>query len=80
MTEKNIQKLSGKVISVGQKTLIVLISRVKESRLYAKKFKVTKKIKVHFEKGEHRIGDEVSFVASRPYSKDKHFCLIGDKK
>ena len=60
------------------KTVVVMVERVKEHPIYRKKYKVTTKFKAHDEKNSCQIGDLVEIVESRPISKDKR--LVVDKK
>ncbi len=74
----------GKVISKKMdKTATVAVERIVVHPLYKKRFKRTKKFHVHDDKGV-KVGDEVKFVASKPYSKLKKWkiteVLIGQKE
>lgn len=60
------------------KTVVVMVERVKEHPIYRKKYKVTTKFKAHDEKNSCQIGDLVEIVESRPISKDKRWVV--DKK
>ncbi len=62
------------------KTIVVLVSRLKEHPKYKKRYKITKKYKVHDPENKYKIGDKVSFIECRPISKDKHFKLSHDSK
>lgn len=78
MTEQNnkttIQKrkLTGTVVSAKmQKTIVVEVDSVKTHKKYHKRYTMSRKFKVHDEKGQYKIGDVVNFVECRPLSKDK---------
>ena len=71
------RKLKGVVISDKMtKTVVVSITRLKKHPKYKKYYKVTKKYKVHDEKGEFHTGDKVIIQETRPISKDKRFTVI----
>ncbi len=71
--EKNKGRLlKGKVISDKMdKTVVVLIDRFREHPKYKKRYRVSKKYKVHDEKNEYKVGDKVVIQEYRPISKDK---------
>ena len=74
----------GKVISKKMdKTATVAVERIVVHPLYKKRFRRTKKFHVHDDRGV-KVGDEVKFVASKPYSKLKKWkiteVLIGQKE
>jgi small subunit ribosomal protein S17 len=71
------RQLKGEIISNKmQKTVVVLVERVKEHPKYKRRYKVHKKYKVHDEKGEYKAGDKVLIEESRPISKDKRWRVI----
>jgi len=59
-----------------QKTVVVLVERIKEHLKYKRRFKVSKKYKAHDEKGEYKIGDRVIIEECRPLSKEKRWRVI----
>jgi small subunit ribosomal protein S17 len=66
------RQLSGVVVSNKMtKTIVVSVDRVAVHPKYKKRYTVSKKYKVHDEKGQFQEGDKVNFVACRPLSKDK---------
>lgn len=82
MTQNNKQKrtLSGQVVSTKMdKTIVVLVERTKIHPKYQKRYKTSKKYKVHDEKNISRVGDKVSFVECRPLSKDKRWRVLTTK-
>lgn len=63
--------LTGTVVSTKmEKTATVIVERVVVHPLYKKRYRRTKKYHVHDEVGV-KVGDNVKFVASKPYSKLK---------
>ena len=69
--------LLGKVVSQKTpKTLIVEIESRRSHPVYKKMVKKTKRYKVHWEKGEVKIGDWVKIRQTRPLSTEKHFKLL----
>lgn len=64
----------GVVKSVSPKSLVVVVSR-KEKNWLGKYVAKTTKMHVHDEQSEANVGDVVSMVPSRPYSKQKTWAL-----
>jgi len=62
------------------KTAVVKIDRIKIHPLYKKRYKVSRKYKIHDPKNEAKVGDWVIFEECRPLSKDKRWRLIEIKK
>ena len=76
-TSKIKKSLEGKVVSDKmQKTIVVEVDRIKVHPVYKKRYFVSRKYKVHDEKGLAKIGDKVIFEECRPLSKDKKWRLI----
>lgn len=70
---------TGKVISTKMdKTATVLVERVVLHPVYKKRYKRTKKYHVHDEVGVD-VGQEVNFVACKPYSKTKRWKIVESK-
>ena len=68
--------LIGKVVSDKMdKTIVVLVSRVKEHPIYKKKYAVTTKFKAHDESSTAKEGDMVEIEESRPLSATKRWTL-----
>lgn len=68
--------LRGKVVSDKMdKTIVVLVERVKEHPLYKKKYSVTSKFKAHDEAGTAKMNDVVEIEESRPLSATKRWSL-----
>ena len=73
--------LHGTVVSDKEnKTIKVLVERKYQHPLFKKVLKGKKKYSAHDEKNEFKNGDKVSIVECRPYSKNKKFEVLGDKK
>ena len=71
------RQFQGKIISDKmQKTAVVLIEEIKEHPKYKKRYRVSKKYKVHIESGEYKIGDKVIIEECRPISKDKRWKIV----
>ncbi|MFA6228442.1 MAG: 30S ribosomal protein S17 [Patescibacteria group bacterium] len=77
MSEKILRKFKGTVVSDKMaKTLVVAIQSFKMHPKYGKRYKVSRKFKVHDEKNQYHEGDVVEFVECRPLSKDKKWRVI----
>jgi len=71
------KKLQGIVVSDKmQKTVVVLVERVKEHPKYKRRYKIHKKYKAHDENKEYKAGDKVIIEETIPISKDKHFIVV----
>lgn len=72
------RRIKGTVISNKMlKTVVVRVDRLKKHPKYQKYFRVSKKFKVHDEKGEYKFGDVVIIEETGPTSKDKRWRVIG---
>lgn len=73
----------GKVVSTKMaKTATVVVERILVHPIYKKRFKRARKFQVHDEIGV-KVGDRVSFAATRPISKLKKWKIrkvLGEKK
>ncbi|MFA5075808.1 MAG: 30S ribosomal protein S17 [Patescibacteria group bacterium] len=77
---KKWRQFAGLVVSDKmQKTIVVLVERTKIHPLYSKRYKTSKKYKVHDPKGQYKVGDKVNFVECRPLSKDKKWRVVYSK-
>ena len=78
MTKKRKKRrFKGVVVSDKiEKTIIVKVVRFKKHSKYKKRYRVSRKYKVHDEKNEAQIGDQVVFEECRPLSKEKRWRLI----
>lgn len=71
------RRLAGVVVSDKmQKTRVVAVFRFKKHPKYLKYYRVTKKFKVHDEKGDYRVGDKVVIEETGPISKEKRWKII----
>lgn len=73
MSTRGNQKVRvGKVLSNKmQKTIVVAIERRTLDQTFEKFMKKMNKIKVHDEKNECRVGDQVEIIETRPISREK---------
>lgn len=73
----------GKVVATKMaKTATVVVERILVHPIYKKRFKRARKFQVHDEIGV-KVGDRVSFAATRPISKLKKWKIrkvLGEKK
>ena len=73
MQESKVKKIhKGIVVSDKMnKSRVVIVETVKKHPLYGKFLKRKKKYMVHDERNESKVGDVVSFIETRPFSKRK---------
>jgi small subunit ribosomal protein S17 len=75
--EKIIKKFKGTVVSDKmEKTIVVRVDSLKMHPQLQKRYRVSRKYKVHDEKGQYKTGDVVEFVSCRPLSKDKKWRVV----
>jgi small subunit ribosomal protein S17 len=75
--ETNKQTLKGTVVSDKMdKTIVVLVERIKEHKQYRKRYKVSKKYKAHDPENKYHLGDKVIIQECRPISKDKKWIVL----
>ena len=61
------RKLEGEVVSTKMdKTIVVKVTNIKMHSKYKKRYKSSKKYKVHDEKNEYNVGDMVVIQECRP--------------
>ena len=73
--------LNGIVVSdKPNKTITVLVERKYQHPLLKKVMKARKKYNAHDEENKFKVGDKVSIIESRPYSKNKKFEVLGEMK
>ena len=73
--------LHGVVVSDKEnKTIKVMIERKYQHPLFKKVVKSKKKYSAHDEKNKFKIGDKVSIIECKPYSKNKKFEVLQEKK
>lgn len=71
------KKFNGVVVSDKMdKTIVVSVESSKVHPKYEKRYVINKKFKVHDEKNQFKIGDKVTFIETRPLSKDKRWRVI----
>jgi len=71
------KRLKGTIVSNKmQKTVVVKVERVREHPKYKRRYKVHKKYKAHYDKGEYKIGDKVIIEECAPISKDKKWRVV----
>lgn len=83
MTDKNKQPikvkrtLKGVVVSDKMdKTIVVLVERLKQHPRYKKRYKAHKKYKAHDPENKYKKGDKVVIQESKPLSKDKKWIVV----
>ena len=80
LTKSITRRFKGVVVSAkSDKTIVVLVNRVKKHPKYQKRYTVSHKYKVHDQNNEYKVGDQVSFVECRPLSHDKRWRVIKKK-
>ena len=71
--------LSGVVISANSnKTVVVNVTRRIKHKLYKKIIRQTKKYHAHDENNTYKVGDTVSIIESKPFSKLKKWKVISN--
>jgi small subunit ribosomal protein S17 len=70
------KSFTGTVVSDKMKdTIVVLIERYEKHPKYEKFIKRRKKFKAHDAGNTKKIGEKVTIIETKPYSKDKHFIV-----
>ena len=73
--------LNGIVVSdKPDKTITVLVERKYQHPLFKKVVKGRKKYSAHDENNKFKVGDKVSIIECKPYSKNKKFEVLEDKR
>ena len=73
--------LSGVVVSdKPNKTVTVMVERKFSQPLLKKVIKVRKKYNAHDENNKFKLGDKVSIIESKPFSKNKKFQVMENSK
>ena len=71
------RRLQGIVVSDKmQKTVVVRVDRTKLHPKYKKRYRMSKKYKVHDAQGQYHVGDKVVIEETRPMSKDKNWRVV----
>ena len=74
---KKLAKKKGVVVSDKmEKTVVVAVETLKTHPKYLKKYRSTKKYKLHDEENKYKVGDVVEFVQCSPKSKDKRHIVL----
>ena len=78
MTERGVRKrLTGVVVGTKMdKTVVVLVNRLKKHRTYIKYIRRRSKYLAHDPQNRCQIGDTVKIIESRPISKRKRWQVI----
>jgi small subunit ribosomal protein S17 len=72
--------LTGKVVHVGVfKTITVEVVQITRHPLYRKTMRSTKRMLVHYEGTELKVGDGVTIIETRPISRRKRFMVYEGK-
>lgn len=76
-TQKIHRSFEGIVVrDAMEKTIVVRVDRIVMHPKYKKRYRVSKRYKVHDEKNAHKVGEKVQFVECRPLSKEKRWRVI----
>jgi len=71
------RKFKGVVVSSKMdKTAVVQVGSFKLHPKYKKRYKVSKKYKVHDENNICKVGDKIEFIECKPMSKDKRWSVV----
>ena len=74
---RNKRRLEGVVSSDKMdKTVVVLVTRMKKHSKYLKYYKVSHKFKAHDSKNQYKIGDKVVIEERAPISKTKRWIVV----
>lgn len=69
--------LKGTVVSDKMdKTIVVLVERIKQHPRYKKRYRIFKKYKAHDPENKYKIGDKASIQECRPISRDKKWMVL----
>ena len=79
-TEKIIMRHRGVVVNdTMDKTIIIAVEQFKTHPKYLKKYRSTKRYKVHDEQNHHKVGETVEFIACRKRSNGKSHTIVAQK-
>lgn len=77
MSETQARTVTAQVVSdKSDKTIVVLVERKVKHPIYGKYVKRSTKLHAHDENNDANVGDLVTIVESRPYSKSKTWNLV----
>lgn len=72
---------TGTVVSTKMdKTIVVSVDTYRKHRLYGKRVKTSTKFHAHDENNTAKLGDVVTIMETRPFSKTKCFALVKIEK
>ena len=72
---------TGTVVSTKMdKTIVVSVDTYRKHRLYGKRVKTSTKFHAHDENNTAKLGDVVTIMETRPFSKTKRFALVKVEK
>lgn len=75
--DKKLATIKGRVVSDKMnKTIVVAVDSFKTHPKYIKKYRSTKKYKVHDSENKYKVGDVIEFSQCKPISKDKRFQVL----
>lgn len=60
------------------KTIVVKVDRFKVHPKYKKRYRISKKYKVHDPENKFKVNDKIKFIECRPISKEKKWKAIYD--
>jgi small subunit ribosomal protein S17 len=70
--------LAGRVVTDAMaKTIVVVVERTRLHPKYEKRYRTSRRFKVHDEENAYRVGDWVQFVETRPLSREKRWTVVG---
>jgi len=73
----NKRRLKGVVVSDKMdKTIVVLVERLKQHPRYKKRYTVSRKYKVHDPENKYKSGDKLIIQENKPISKDKRWIVV----
>ncbi len=79
LKNKIIARKKGIVVSAKMdKTIVVAVDIFKTHPKYKKKYRSTKKYKVHDENNKYQEGDKVAIIPTKPLSKGKSYIVEDD--
>ncbi len=74
ITTTSKRTLHGEVVSASMtKTIVVRVDRMIPHPKYKKRVAKSQRFAVHDEKSEYKVGDQVTFVETRPLSRTKRW-------
>lgn len=68
-------KITGQITGLSGNTATLLVERTRVHKLYAKRYKISRRYHVHNPKQLGEVGDVASAVKIRPVSKTKHWLM-----